>query len=596
MSVAFEELVVRARAVPIESEIARRGGLGLKRKGKELVGPCPKCGGDDRFAVNIVKQLFLCRKCGAKGNVIDLGVFLDGSDFTHAVTALVGERPQAKPNGNASGKDEGTVEPTQIGVGKWRYEDESGKLLFEVERVEYRYPDGSFVLKDGKRKKTFRQRRPDPDWGDWIWNVEGVRVVPYRLPELLEAVGNWHPIAIVEGETKVDLLRSWGIPATCCAGGAGKWKAEHSAFLRGADVIILPDNDEAGRKHCDIVGALLQGIAASVRVLELPNLPAKGDVIDWAKAGGTVEQLHDLIEREAKPWAPRSEQAESNVEVVDDAFDTGRNGKPESETAEHDFPLISFENIVLDTGRRNYSVKGLLPRSGLVVIWGPPKCGKSFWATDVGLHIALNWEYRGRRVQQATVVYIILEGRHGFPARIDAFKQHHGVQSAPFHLITKPLDLVRKADALIASIEAQLGDERPGVVFLDTLNRSLVGSESKDEDMAAYIAAAGKIEEKFGCLVVIIHHCGIDATRPRGHTSLSGAVEVQIAVKRGGAGEVITTVELAKDMEEGTEIFSRLERVDVGADPDGDRITSLVVLPAEATAPRADERRPVPRR
>jgi hypothetical protein len=247
------------------------------------------------------------------------------------------------------------------------------------------------------------------------------------------------------------------------------------------------------------------------------------------------------------------------------------------------FPLIAFENIVLDTSRRDYSVKGLLPRTGIVVVWGPPKCGKSFWATDIGLFIAFGWEYRGRRVQQATVVYIALEGRHGFPKRIEAFKKHHGVQSAPFHLITKPLDLIRKADVLIASIEAQLGDMVPGVVFIDTLNRSLSGSESKDEDMAAYLAAASKIEEKFGCLVVIVHHCGIDATRPRGHTSISGTVEVQIAVRRGNVGEVIAVVELAKDMEEGAEIFSRLDPVDVGADPDGDRITSLVVLPVDGS-------------
>jgi hypothetical protein len=316
MNVAFEELVERARAVPIESEIARRGGLGLKRKGKELIGPCPRCGGDDRFAVSLAKQVFLCRQCGAKGDVIDLGVFLDGSDFTHAVTALAGEQPQAKPNGNANGKDEQAAEPKTIFVGQWQYENETGDLLHEAVRIEYRNPDGSFVLKDGKRKKTFRQRRPDPEWpGEWIWNVEGVRVVPYRLPELLEAIGNWHPIAIVEGEAKVDLLRSWGIPATCCAGGAGKWKAEHSAFLRGADLIILPDNDEAGRKHCDIVGASLQGIAASVRVLELPGLGPKGDVKDWATAGGTVEQFHDLIGREAKPWKARNE------DFPDDEFD-----------------------------------------------------------------------------------------------------------------------------------------------------------------------------------------------------------------------------------------------------------------------------------
>jgi hypothetical protein len=248
------------------------------------------------------------------------------------------------------------------------------------------------------------------------------------------------------------------------------------------------------------------------------------------------------------------------------------------------FPLRAFENVTLETDQRGYLVKGLLPSRGLAVIWGPPKCGKSFWATDLSLHIALGWEYHGRRVQKATVVYIALEGRHGLPARLEAFRQHHGISAAPFYLLTTPLDLASKADALIASIEAQLGETKPGAIVIDTLNRSLVGSESKDEDMARYLSAAGKIEDKFGCLVTIVHHCGIDATRPRGHTSLSGAVEVQLAVKKGGAGEVITTVELAKDFPEGAEIFSRLESVEVGTDPDGDTITSLVVLPAEASA------------
>jgi putative DNA primase/helicase len=82
--------------------------------------------------------------------------------------------------------------------------------------------------------------------------------------------------------------------------GAGKWKPEHSEFLRGADVVILPDNDEPGRNHADVVGASLQGIAKSVRVLQLPGLPPKGDIVDWARQGGTVEQLYDLSEREAK--------------------------------------------------------------------------------------------------------------------------------------------------------------------------------------------------------------------------------------------------------------------------------------------------------
>jgi hypothetical protein len=254
------------------------------------------------------------------------------------------------------------------------------------------------------------------------------------------------------------------------------------------------------------------------------------------------------------------------------------------------FPLTAFADIKLNTEERNYIVKGLLPRSGLVVVWGPPKSGKSFWCMDLLLHAALAWEYRGRKVQQATAIYVALEGRNGIPARIAAFRVRHNVDEAPFYLITQPLNLALDVDNLIASIRAQT--DNPGVVCLDTLNRSLVGSESKDEDMSAYIAAAGKIEEAFGCLVVIVHHCGVDATRPRGHTSLTGAVEVQIAVKKSDDGVVCATLERAKDLEEGAEIFSRLEVVDVGVDPDEDPITSLVVVATEAPQPLPKGRKP----
>jgi DNA primase len=173
-----------------------------------------------------------------------------------------------------------------------------------VERREYRNPDGSFVAsKKGKHQKTFRQRRPDPKrQGEWVWNVNGIPALPYRLPELIEAIACEHPIIVVEGEAKANLLLGWNVPATCCAMGAGKWKAEHAEYLRDADVVILPDNDIAGAKHVDKVATSLQGIAAAVRVLRLPDLPEGGDIVDWADAGGTVEALHDLIAREAKPW------------------------------------------------------------------------------------------------------------------------------------------------------------------------------------------------------------------------------------------------------------------------------------------------------
>ena len=186
-------------------------------------------------------------------------------------------------------------------------------MLFVVERVEFRNSDGSYVLNDdGKRQKTFRQKRPDPDRPDkWIFNIRGVPVVPYRLPELIEAIANERHIFIVEGEAKVDLLLSWNVAATCCAGGSKKWKPEHSKFLRGADVVTLPDNDSPGWGHVNSVGAALSKAAKRVRVLVLPDLQPRGDVIDWAKSGGTREQLDALL-NDARDWEPPTADSLNN--------------------------------------------------------------------------------------------------------------------------------------------------------------------------------------------------------------------------------------------------------------------------------------------
>ena len=248
------------------------------------------------------------------------------------------------------------------------------------------------------------------------------------------------------------------------------------------------------------------------------------------------------------------------------------------------FPLTRFDQIQLSTAP-SYLVKGLIPRSGLVVIWGPPKCGKSFWAFDLAAHVALGWTYRDRKVKQGTVVYLVLEGEHGIGARVEAFRHRHLAEQTgpiPMYLLPTRLDLIEEHPILIAEIAAQTTDE-PVMIVIDTLNRSLNGSESRDEDMSAYIQAADAVREAFKCTVALIHHCGIEGTRPRGHTSLTGACDAQIAIKRDPAGTICTTLEWMKDGPEGDEFHSRLDPVDVGVDDDGDPISSCIIIEAEPT-------------
>ena len=226
---------------------------------------------------------------------------------------------------------------------------------------------------------------------------------------------------------------------------------------------------------------------------------------------------------------------------------------PKDPNKKYKYRMIRFDDLRPGT-RPRYLVDGVIPRDGFVTAWGPPKCGKSFWIFDLMMHIALGWEYRGRHVEEGPVAYLAFEGIEGFHDRAEAFRRTHAEalerriafcrkyrlpEEIRFYFLGSNAKLVRDHKALIESIDGEM-DDPPVAVVLDTLNRSIDGSESKDVDMGAYIAAAEVICEEFDCVVIIVHHCGIDGTRPRGHTSLGGAVDAQLAVKRNAAGAVST--------------------------------------------------------
>jgi RecA-family ATPase len=230
---------------------------------------------------------------------------------------------------------------------------------------------------------------------------------------------------------------------------------------------------------------------------------------------------------------------------ANDEAATGARGKPNG-AANIRFKFTQFRDIKIGTAPA-YVVDGMIPRLGVVVLWGRPKCGKTFWALDLEMHIALGWLYRGQRVEQGEVLHIACEGVAGVSARKEAWRLAHikgkapgeieFIEACPFHLCRDTaLDLIKDVDNVVADITLQFGDRPIRAITIDTLNRSLKGSESKDDDMAAYVRAATLLAETFQCVVIIIHHCGHTEARPRGHSSLLGAVDALIEINKDAGG------------------------------------------------------------
>jgi DNA primase len=262
-------------------------------------------GGTDRFSIDTKKQLFNCRQCGTGGDVIELVKFLDGCEFRDAVEKLAGETVRSrKGNGTFNGKGAAAASAPPIPDFKhpqavFDYKDADSNLLYQNVRYPLFTADGSPVMSSkGKPDKTFRLRRPNGK-GGWVGNLGDVAQVPYRLSDVRKALMHGATVFVPEGEAKADHLWKWSIPATHIATGT----KDYAELFRDADVILMPDNDDVGYAHIDAVGAAVSSIAKRIRVLRLPDLPGKGDVLDWVEAGGTAEQLRELAEQ-APEWLP----------------------------------------------------------------------------------------------------------------------------------------------------------------------------------------------------------------------------------------------------------------------------------------------------
>lgn len=269
----------------------------LKRGGNanERVGLCPfHTERTPSFTITRDKQLFYCFGCQSSGDVFDFVKRIEGltsfGDAVRRVAEIVGidpadgSRTTPKPP-LARAAEREWEEPKQAAgkiVATYPYTDEHGEVLYEVCRFE---------------PKSFRQRRPDGK-GGYTWDMRGVRRVLYRLPAVLAADTVW----IVEGEKDVHTLEAAGVVATTNSGGANqKWQPDWTKALADRRVIVIPDNDEPGRKRAAAIVKELTGKAAEVIQIELP---AGKDVTDFFEAGNTLYDLEQLVD-EARRAATR---------------------------------------------------------------------------------------------------------------------------------------------------------------------------------------------------------------------------------------------------------------------------------------------------
>ena len=437
------------------------------------------------------------------------------------------------------------------------YVDADGTVRYQVVRI------------DSHKGKTYRQRQIADD-GKPIYSMAGVTALPYRLRDILNSTG---PVFICEGEKAADAVAGLGLVATTAHGGAGRWWPSLNDYFRGRPVIILPDNDEPGERHGRIVADALIGTARSVRVLRLPDLPRKGDAVDWVIMGGTKDRLVDLSKD--CPFYDPLQQPEIKPDIIEAAQNTV------------DRPRISLTAWAdIEDIEVAWTIDKLLPAGGLIGMYGRPGSYKSFVALYLSAMIATGNNAFGRSTVAGPVVYIMGEGGSGLKPRLDALTNYYEIDEPDVYFLRSQLDLRSTEDDAIALVQAvnALGI-KPCMLVIDTLNRAFAGGdENTSEAMGSFISRCGLIQDQLGCAVMVVHHAGKnEAAGSRGHSSWLGALDAEYELTKisdedspNRVGKLAVTK--MKDGEDGFDIGYKMEVValsQIGSK------TSLVCVPMD---------------
>ena len=473
---------------PIE-DVARKYGITFDPKGR---GRCPfherHNNGDQNPSLHLDRnhQRVRCQSQNCFDgpvDVIGLVMKLDGVNFKTACEKL------AQRSGLGNGHTHPPTQGSPRIVATYDYRDETGNLLFQTVRKE---PGPKGYGKD------FYARRPAGN-GKWVDNTEGVRLVPYRLPDLLKASG---PVVIAEGEKCADVLWDLGIPATCNPFGAGSWREDFNAHLEGREVILWPDRDERGRRHMEQVAQSIEGVAASIRWLEPPaELPDKGDVADGVqKLGWTRERVLHLLQ-EARPWEPAKAGLASDGPIyIPEVRKQGITLIPR--------PVREFFQEAQEV---RWRVQDLLPEGAALVVVADSSTGKTWLTLVLALAVDQGAAFLGRFPSSQGKVLIIDEEnadallKHRLKKLLRGLGLPEDGSTLGIEVLTS--QGVNLSDpAYVEALEQLLAEKRPALVIIDALVRIHRGNENDAGEMAQIFGHVKRWMVGFGCCFVFCHH------------------------------------------------------------------------------------------
>jgi hypothetical protein len=479
-------------------------------------------------AIRLDKGVWHDHETGESGGVVDLvrtHLIPVGEREAHGAVARYLHKEFGAPLDDTAApvEDMSVFKPGMKLVETYWYANEHGEKHLRVERHE-----------DGNGDKTFRQytaRNLAPSKDSAYY------AVPYRLDSILAAPNKL--VFIAEGEKCVHALEQLGLLATCNPGGAKNWHVNLGKWLDGRRVVVLPDNDQAGSDHADDVIEKLKPWASEIRRVELPGLEHKGDAADWVAAGGTKEQLIELVQSAA-------------------CIDLG-----EIDTRYKYADLVD----ILEREPAHWLIPGYLPASSLAAVFGAPGSYKSFLCLDMLLSLAHGTWFAGHKLQQGYVCYVAGEGGGALRKRIGAWHQHRGIepQRGVFGIIEEPVPLSEEGaiEALIADLEAMRRRKPLRAICFDTLARCMSGDENSATDMGEAIRALDAVKAHFApdVSVIAVHHAGKNEDRGlRGSSALLGALDTALQCKRQDTQLQVIT-EKMKDFEPSEPAWFRGEKV-----------------------------------